>query len=426
MKAFLLLAIAATGYAMDLKHFEQLALKDNPSLRQAELAVRRSEGLAKQAGLLPNPSIGYQGEQIRGGAYRGGEQGAFVQQTFVLGGKLGLRRNVYEQERQGAQIGVEEQRQRVLGDVDGQFYTALAAQELVKLREQLVRIASEAVTTAHESVNVGQADAPDVLQAEVESEQAKLDLANAQRAFRREFAVLAAVAGQSDLQPVALEGDLAADPKVDVDHLLNEALRSSPTVKRVEQDVTRAEAQLKSAKREAIPDVTVRAGVQNNSEPVGAFGNTPVGAQAFVTAGITLPLFNRNQGNAMAAEADVERARSEISRVRLSIRQQAQPMMEGYLSAQQTADRYRNEMIPKAKKAYELNLAKYQQMAAPYPQVIVSQRTWFQLQAAYVGVLKELWTSAIALQHFLLSDGLSAPPASGESLSIDVQQKGVE
>jgi hypothetical protein len=86
-----LLKDVASHPTMRLEDFQQFALSTNPTLRQATTLVRQSAGQARQAGLYPNPSVGYQGEQIRDGSYGGGEQGAFVQQTFVLGGKLGVR-----------------------------------------------------------------------------------------------------------------------------------------------------------------------------------------------------------------------------------------------------------------------------------------------------------------------------------------------
>src|SRR5438067_7678732 len=88
-----LLKDVRTRPAMQLSQFEQFALIANPTLQQANALVRGSAGRRQQAGLLPNPSVGYQGEEIRGGSFGGGEQGGFIQQTFVLGGKLGLRRN---------------------------------------------------------------------------------------------------------------------------------------------------------------------------------------------------------------------------------------------------------------------------------------------------------------------------------------------
>lgn len=75
---------AASGMRLD--EFERLALAGNPTIAQAQANVRVSAGLARQAGLYPNPTIGYYGDEIRGGYYGGGKQGGFVSQTIVMGG----------------------------------------------------------------------------------------------------------------------------------------------------------------------------------------------------------------------------------------------------------------------------------------------------------------------------------------------------
>ncbi len=54
--------------------------------------------------------------------------------------------------------------------------------------------------------------------------------------------------------------------------------------------------------------------------------------------------------------------------------------MQNYLSAKLEAERYRTALLPRARRAYELYLEKYQKMAQAYPQVIVSQRTLFELE----------------------------------------------
>lgn len=411
--------------AMQLSEFQQFALATNPTLRQANAFVRQSAAQARQIGLLPNPVIGYRGEEIRGGDFRGGEQGGFIQQTFVLGGKLGLRRNIYEQQRREDEIGVTEQRYRILSDVGQSFYSALAAQEIVNVRRRLLGIAMDAVETAHQLANVGQADAPDVLQAEVEAEQAKVDYTTAQRNFLQEFRSLAALVGRSDIPVAPLQGDLEHPPQIDSEQIANQIAQDSPSVKRAQQSVARAEAELKSARRESVPDLQVNAGAQQSFEPLSDFNQKPVGFEGFATIGVTIPIFNRNQGNVAAARADIERSQAEISRVQLALRQNTQPLLQAYLSAQVEAERYKNEMIPRASRAYELYLAKYRQMGAAYPQVIVSQRTLFQLQVGYINVLQQLWMSAIALQNYTLSDGLGAPAGSGTySTTINLPSSG--
>src|SRR5580698_1002708 len=215
-----LLKEVAARTSVKLSELLQLADGNNPTLKQAAAIVRRSEAQAKQAGLYPNPSIGYQGEQIRGGSFGGGEHGAYIAQSIILGEKLGLRRNIYEQQKKSDEASAEAQIERVHGDIAQAFYKTLAAQETVVVRRRLLKLTLDAVETVHQLANVGQADAPDILQSEVEAEQAKVDYANAQRDFLQNFRVLAALAGQSDLAASPLDGALDAIPDIDTDHVV--------------------------------------------------------------------------------------------------------------------------------------------------------------------------------------------------------------
>src|SRR5207244_4433659 len=97
------------GTTYTLEQLQQFAVDHNPTLKQAQAEIRAAEGRKRQAGLYPNPTVGYIGEQIRGGSQRGGEQGGFIQQDIALGGKLGAAQRVFEQERRQAEAEREEQ-----------------------------------------------------------------------------------------------------------------------------------------------------------------------------------------------------------------------------------------------------------------------------------------------------------------------------
>lgn len=409
-----LLESAKATQPKTLEDFEALAREKNPTLRQAEAIVRMSAGLAHQAGLWPNPSLGYQGEEIRGADFRGGEQGGFIQQNIVLGGKLHLRRNAFEQQRKADEIGFDEQKLNVRGAVQIQFYSALAQLRIVEVQRTLLGIAADAATTAHQLANVGQADAPDVLQAEVEAEQAKLGFARAQREYIQAYRQLAAVVGEPQMPLALLQGNLENPPAIDPDRYIQDLTANSPSLKRAQQEANLAQAELARDRREAVPDLSLRAGAQQNRE-LDEFSMRPVGGQVFASASIQIPIFNRNQGNVQASKANVEREQQEPERVRLQLIQAAQPLLQQYATESLDAERYRIQLIPRAQRAYELYLQKYRNMAAAYPEVIVSQRTLFQLQESYARTLGDLWTTAVQLQNYLLADGLSAPRSSGST-----------
>lgn len=409
-----LLKDVAARPPMALADFQVLADANNPTLKQANAFVRRSQEQARQAGLYPNPSIGYQGEEIRGGSFGGGEQGGFIQQTVVLGGKLGLRRSIYTQQAKSDQIGVEEQIYRVHGDVQQAFYDALTAQNIVQLRQRLLGIALDAVETVHQLANIGQADAPDILQTEVEAEQAKVDYVIAQRQFLQAFRTLVALTGRGDLPISPLQGELDKTPDINAEQIVESIVADSPTVKRAQQETAVAQARLKDAKREPVPDLQLRAGEDYSAEQLDT-SHKAVGPQTFATAGINIPLWNRNQGNIEAAKAELERANQDVLREQLSLRRQATPLAQSYETAKFEAERYKTQLIPRAARAYELYLKKYQNMAQAYPQVLVSQRTLFQLQISYVMALHDVWRTAIRLQNYTLIGGLDTPMSSGSS-----------
>src|SRR6202051_1649215 len=176
---------ASEQKTITLEELQQMALQNNPTFRQSAANIQAAEGRKKQSGLYPNPTVGYQGEQIRGGSFHGGEQGFFVQQDIVLGGKLGLNRKIFDQELQQALTEADEQKMRVVTNVRMSYIQALAAQQTLELRQDLSKLANDAVDTSHQLANVGQADAPDVLESEVETQQAQLAVTMAARKQQR-------------------------------------------------------------------------------------------------------------------------------------------------------------------------------------------------------------------------------------------------
>jgi cobalt-zinc-cadmium efflux system outer membrane protein len=84
-------------------------------------------------------------------------------------------------------------------------------------------------------------------------------------------------------------------------------------------------------------------------------------------------------------------------------------LFRDYASARVTVQQYKLEMLPRAEQAYKLYQISYQRMAAAYPQVLISQRTWFQLQADYIQALQNAWQTSLTIRGFGLMDGLSEP-----------------
>jgi cobalt-zinc-cadmium efflux system outer membrane protein len=397
-----------------LEKVQKIATEANPTLRQAEAEIRAAKARQQQAGLYPNPTVAYTGDEIRGGSVGGGKQGFFVQQTVVTGGKLGLSRDVFGKEVKLAEIEAEEQKIRVESAVKMAFLRVLAAQELLYARRDMAAIAQDATATQRRLMNTGQADESEVLEAEVEAQRMRMSARMQENTLREEWRSLAAVIGQPDLLLATVAGDLEKGwPEVNEEEAVESIAKQSPAVRIAETAETRAQNVLERARREAIPDVQIRGGLEYNNE---LLGSAPFakGWEGIAEVAVQIPLFNRNQGNVTAARADIERAKQEKQRIALTLRERAASAVDQYANARLMAMEYRDEMLPRSKKAYGLLVEKYGQMLASYPRVLDAQRKLYELQIEYIAALESVWTNGIALQGYLLTDGLEAPARPGE------------
>ena len=403
-----------TGPLIRLEQLEQMALASNPTLTQASAEIRASKARQLQSGLYPNPTVGYSGEEIRGGSFGGGQQGFFVSQVFVTGGKLGLNRRILGHETRISEIEAEEQRLRVLNGVRLAYYRVLAAQEMLDTKKDLARIAGETVKTARQLRNVGQADESEVLQAEVEQLQVEMAVRKQENTLLQLWRALAAMVGNPALEVGTVEGNLEKDmPDLDEEQVIATLVEASPAVKIAQASVDRAQTVLVRERREPIPDIELRGGLQQNRERLDGTGRR-VGLQGFAEVGVQLYLFNRNQGSIQAARANIERSQYEAKRVDLVLRERGAGVVQMYRNSQIMVDQYRTQLLPRAQRAYELMVQKYGLMLASYPEVLNVQRTLFQLQTDYISALEGLWMNAIVLRGLLLTDGLEAPARPGQ------------
>lgn len=409
------------GPPLTLSELQDVALRNNPTVAQAQAAIDAARGRAQQAGLLPNPTIGYSADEVSNGpVIRGGEHGIFAEQTIPLGGKLARGRAVFEREAEQAEAERSSQEARVRNAVAIAFYEVLAAQQRVATRERLSQLAVEAVDVTDQLFNVGAADQPDVLAAEIEARRIQLGLVEARNQAASRWRSLAALVGQAALAERPLAGSLATSPpELQRDVVLKELLDGSPQLRAATAGVARAESALAFAKRETFPDLVLRGGPRYNRELLEANGR-PVGWEAAFDVGLTVPVFNRNQGTRAAAAADITRARAERQRLELALTARAAALFDTYLTALHESEVYRGELLPRAERSYQLYLARYREMGAAYPQVLVAQRNVIELNDQYIAALERVWTAALEIQGLQLTNGFDAPTLPGESTVVPI------
>ena len=385
---------------LSLADFETLAVYNSPIVQHAAARVTVAQGQHLQAGLYPNPIIGYHGVNI-GNNNTSGRQAGFIQQRFVTGGKLQLDQDIECREIQVQEQRLIAARQRVLTDVRSRFYEAIVAQRREELTGQLVQIATELATSTDKLLEAEQTSENAFLQAEIEVEQASILDDNAANATLEAWHQLTAVAGEPDLPLTKLAGDIDGTfVELNLQELTDAVLDAHPLVAAARARVDKASVVIERAHRENIPDIEFLADAARTNQT--GF-NT---AQARLA--IEIPLWDKNQGNILSAQAESAAARAEVRRVELELQQRLAVVFRQYSNALHQAKRYRDRILPKSERSLELVLDGYDNGQIEYRTLLSSRQSFVEVNLAYTDSLEELQKAAALLEGQLLTDSLAA------------------
>ena len=381
-----------------------MAIAANPSVARAAALVEAARGNWIQQGLPPNPNVGYEGQQI-GSAGRAEQDGVFVEQEIIRGGKLRLSRQVAAQEWARREQELAAQQQRVVTDVRIAYYQVLVAERQQKLTGELLGIAREAAKVAEGLLRGEEVGRVDVVQAQLEAGNAEILAQNAINRFTAAWRMLATVIGNPNLPPQPLDGNVE-DNREEFNWEISRQrlLTTSPEIAAAMSEIERARWALERAMVEKTPNVTV-AGLVNwrdngiNGDPDGA-----------VTVGVPLPLWNRNQGGIVQAQGEVAAAERALDQLELSLENRLAPVFERYSNALHQVNKYRSQLLPAAQQSLDLVRRLYQAGETPYLNLLTAQRSFSQTNVNYLESLRELRAAEAEIEGMLLSGSLESRP----------------
>lgn len=385
--------------AMTIGDIERLTFEHNPTLSAASARLHAAQGRHVQAGLYPNPVIGYHATEV-GNIGTPGQQGGFVSQRFITGGKLELDQAIAAREIDEASFRIHAQEQRVLNDVRVRFYTALVAQQRVELTTELADIGDNLVKAAGTLLESGQGTPNDLLQAEVRADESRILLDNARNEQNEARRRLAAAVGVPTLEAKALAGDLETSAGNPVwDDAVASLLADHPELNAARQRVDRATFAVERATVTPIPNVDVSVSVRHH--------NVTGSDVANVQVGIPIPVFDANEGNISAAQSELVAAQKDVERIELNLQDRLAVEFQRYTSSRQQVNRYADRIVPRAKESLQLVTEGYEAGQVAYLTLLTAQQTYVQVNLSYLNSLQELLTSSVVIEGQLLTDSLT-------------------
>jgi cobalt-zinc-cadmium efflux system outer membrane protein len=391
-------APASGDDALTLGEAEALAVAHHPALRVAEGEVRAARGRWVQAGLRPNPVLGYSGEEI-GNDGTAGMQGGFVGKEFVTAGKLRLSRAAASNEVAAAEQRLERARLQVTAIVRSYYFQALAAQRAVALSRQLTTIAAQAVRVSELRLRADDISRAALLQTQIESETTILfeqEAVNRYDAAQRQLAAVIGLDPRTQALPPLEDEFQKPLPSLDWESTRARVLTESPVLAEARFSVERARWMVARETAGRVPNVDVEAGVM--------FDHGTRDTVASVQVGMPIPVFDRNQGAIAAACGELAAAQATLEQQELLLEERLATALRDYLTARQRVARYVETILPATRQSLEMVTAAYQQGELDYLQLITSQQTYTSKNLSYLEDLETAWRMWARIESRLVED----------------------
>lgn len=390
------------GRPLALADLQRLAVTNSPLLRQPRADVESARGSAIQAGAYPNPSFGYQWDTAGTGG-TAGFQGFFIEQTIRTAGKIKLGQAIALIDLMNAEVAYRRAQSDVATQVRTAYFAALVAQESVRVSEALARLTDAAFRIQVEQVPGGVAAPYEPMQLRVLAYQARDALASARNTYVSSWKQLAAAVGLPAMPPTQLAG--RADMPVPVysyEAILPRVLSNHTDVRTAENGLQRARYNLRLAQVMPVPDVSLHLAVEHDFT-VPPFQTTTSG-----TIGLPVPLWDRNRGNILQAQAALLRAVEEPHRVRDDLTGRLADAFRRYESNRTRLRLYRDHILPDQVRVYQgvRQRHNWDPDAVSFGDVVTAQQTLAQVIITYVGALGDMWTAVTDIANLLQTNDL--------------------
>lgn len=395
-----------TGLPLTLTELQQIALRTNPKIRQAHLDIESARGLALQAGLYPNPNIGYEASTVGQGNTNGkrspGQEGGFFEQRLVTMGKLTIARHAAQRDVQIMEQNLKQAESDLQTQVRTLYFAVLSARENHRVGNGLTVLADELYSVLLLQMRAGEVAVYEPIQARVLAIQSRQSLTVAQNRYISAWRQLAASLGTPQMPLTSLEGRIDMPvPVFDYDKVLAYVLSNHSEVIAAQLGADKSRFLLRLAEVQAFPDLTLHTAVQKD------YTTPPFGTVANVNVSLPFPLWNRNQGNLQSNRAQLRKAIEENLRVRNDLAARVAAVFERYTTSRELLKMYKDHLLPNQVQAFRAALARPSvEKSANFGDVIASQQSLAPMIGSYLIALHEQWSSVVDISSLLQSTDL--------------------
>ena len=348
----------------------------------------------------PDPELEFEFEEVPGLGSLGhyGERTIELSQRIELPLKWWHRLQAGRQHAEATRLAVFEMTKLDITLRAKQAYDRIALQKsLLQHAQQDLDLAQNILRQTAIRFEAGDVPQLDVMRASVEVGRATNRLTTAKNDLSVAKTALNALLARPLQTPFALADSLVYQPvETDLEQLTAAALKQRPDLAGTELQLKALQSQQAAATAAYWPDLNVGLGRQRRHE---AGGHEEDSWQ--VRFGVEVPLwaFSRQRGERAEAKAEVAKVAAERDAVRYQVLLATEQAHLDLNTAAAQVALFQNQILPEAKRAFEVAGRSYDEGKLTYLELLEAQRTWIETQIEYAHALFAYRTATAALER---------------------------
>lgn len=380
-----------------------LFLRQNLDLLIAKYGIDFSKGQQITARLFPNPvgSMGVMSSPVQGRTLgNSGQVSSQIQQLFELAGKRGYRIESAEFGLQSAEAAFEDAvRQLSFAVKDAYYRTQLGRRRLALAEENRDRFSRilEVNTIRFKKGYIAEVDLIRIRLQLIDFQSQVIQAIQEAQSARSDLRQLLHLSPATELELITELDYKRVDP--DITKLQAVAIGVRPDVRAKRFMLSQREVELKLAKAHRIPDVTIGAGyaIQGSQGP-----DNP--NQMAFSLGVPLPLFNRNQGGIMQAEAAMQAAGADLGKALNLVENQVDVAYRNLLESRRLVEAFLGGVLDDARATFTIAERAYERGGVTLIDLLDAARTSRTIQQNYIEALFNYQRNVIQLESAVGQD----------------------
>ena len=383
--------------ALPLDDIERIALAENPEIHVAARKVAMAEAHVPTTGKLDDPQFMVRNWQVplsKPWDYNAAQNMLMLSQSLPGRGKRALETTIAQSDVTVAKDDLESVRLRVRVEVRKAFFDLLLAQEELRIHNQHVDIARQAIEAARIKYTVGKVPQQDVLKAQLAMTRLQEHMIRFDRDAEVARIQMNTLLGRDPATPIHVQGDFEIGADLPAGKQLEQlSLQSRPDLQEAQAAADKSRKEQTLVGKAYVPDFNIAGGYM-----LMPTGNDPRN-NYMIEGSVTLPWLNRRKHDADIDESatKVTEQDAEVAAMRNAAFGQIEEALAEARAAQRLARVYHDSLEPQAEAtlhaaviAYENNQTDLLDLIDSQMAVIDVNLAWFQSIGEFAASMSDL------------------------------------